>query len=124
MHTVYGQYPSVISLREAWEVPRETIKLKAMEELKQWILDNTSPSLLGDLSIEDIEHVANCLSSVKAYFEGRMPLRLLGSFTAAIARRDLYRAFTTADHINMKCMSIYASWLYNCAPANHPEYVK
>ena len=63
-------------------------------------------------------------ASILAYFNERCPV---GSFLTAVLSNDFMEAAGRADETNVKCLHVYAAFLYNYAPGNSygsPENVR
>jgi hypothetical protein len=84
--------------------------MKDKKEIIDWVR-GTGKDL--DLDDGEIEHVALCLDHIQKHcYEGRP----LGGFLSAVVRNDFIDACCRADKTNIKCLRLYAWFMWNEIP--------
>jgi len=85
----------------------------AEDDIRAWVISQEYPEL-KDLTSEDLYHLTTCLHKLFLHDQHNQHL---GSFLSAVWDNDLIEASLRADDVNRRCLRIYASFLYNVAPA-------
>lgn len=85
-----------------------------------WIKNNLKPEF-GDVSEEEIRHVAWCLMTIDDWYYHDASL---GDFLTAVVNNDLIEAFSRADGTNTKLMYLYPYYLYNEVPTEWRDKAK
>jgi len=92
-------------------------------DIREWLVEQGQVKILIEKEVlqdRDLNHIAVCMYHIFLAYHGRMPLPL-GHFLTAIIENDFIRACGAADSTNALVLPLYASFLYNCVPADYPE---
>lgn len=92
-----------------------------MDYLK-FVNENLHLRIKGKITEDEKQHIADCLEMIWRQLVSNEPSD--DDFINAVCKRDFYRAMQTADSTNIITIHVYASWMYNHAPAWHEGYVK
>ena len=88
------------------------------EEIRDWDLEEHE---VNELTDDEFNHVVNCLKSIWNWYEhGYHP----GSFITAMIKNNFIVACGAADNVNVKVLSLYAKFIYNCLPCDYKDKAK
>jgi hypothetical protein len=73
----------------------------------------------NNLNLNDKCHITHQLDNIVKCYDEIFAVNDLGSFLSSVLHNDFIASVCTADSINIKCIVMYAKFLYNMIPMDY-----
>jgi len=94
-------------------------KTLTQDDIKEWLREQGHIKFLLEkkaLNEEDLNHIAMCMHHIYLWYWKDQPL---GHFLTAVVKNNFTQACGSADSTNKLALPMYATFLYNIAPADY-----
>ena len=101
-------------------------KTLTKEDIKEWLKEQGQIKYLIEkqaITEKDLDHVATCMYDIYLAYHNKIPRSGIGHFLTQVIKNDFMGACGSADKTNSLILPLYATFLYNCVPADYREKI-